>query len=54
MCALTVTELMARALGVAPGEIGHQRLRAPVKPVTLDEIASIPADEAARAAVERD
>lgn len=54
MCALTVAELMARALGVAPGEIGHQRLRAPVKPVTLDEIASIPADEAARAAVERD
>lgn len=54
MCGLTVTELMARELGETPDAIGYFRLRSPVKPVTLDEIASLQPDSAARAAVERD
>lgn len=54
MCGLTVVELIAQARGLPPQEIGYYRLRPPVKPVTLDEIASIPRDAAAAAAVERD
>ncbi len=44
MCGLTVTELMAAKRGVSPAEIGYFRLRAPVKPITLAEIASLPVD----------
>lgn len=54
LCGLTVTETIAAARGVGAQEVGYLRLRSPVKPVTLDEIASIPPDEAARAAVVRD
>lgn len=54
MCGLTVVELIAEARGLPPQEIGYYRLRPPVKPVTLDEIASIPRDAAAVAAVERE
>ena len=53
MCGLTVTELIASARGVAPGEVGFYRLRPPVKPITLAELASLPKSEAERAAVER-
>jgi thioredoxin reductase/bacterioferritin-associated ferredoxin len=53
MCGLTVTELMAKERGKTPEEIGYYRLRAPVKPVTLAEIASIPQDDAAIASVVR-
>jgi hypothetical protein len=35
MCGLTVTELMAAKRGVSPAEIGYFRLRAPVKPLSL-------------------
>jgi hypothetical protein len=44
---------MARERGKTPDEIGYYRLRAPVKPVTLAEIASIPQDDAAIASVVR-
>lgn len=54
MCGLTVVELIAQARGLPPQEIGYYRLRPPVKPVTLDEIASIPRDAAAVDAVERE
>ena len=54
MCGLTVTELMAQARGKTAQEIGYYRLRSPVKPVTLDEIASIQPDPAAIAAVVRE
>lgn len=41
LCGLTVTELMAQARGKSPQEIGYYRLRAPVKPITLAELASV-------------
>ncbi len=53
LCGLTVCELLAEAHGRTPGEIGHYRLRPPVKPVTLAEIAAMPRDEAAIRAVLR-
>jgi NADPH-dependent 2,4-dienoyl-CoA reductase/sulfur reductase-like enzyme len=52
-CGLTVTELIARERGVSPAEVGYYRLRFPVKPVTLGELAELPADEAAVRAVDR-
>ncbi|MXQ12231.1 NAD(P)/FAD-dependent oxidoreductase [Microvirga makkahensis] len=53
LCGLTVTELMADARGKTPEEIGYYRLRAPVKPITLSELASLPKDESATKAVVR-
>jgi bacterioferritin-associated ferredoxin len=53
LCGLTVTELIAKARGVSPAEVGHYRLRPPVKPVTLGELASLPRDDAAVQAVVR-
>jgi NAD(P)H-nitrite reductase large subunit len=46
LCGLTVTELMAQGRGKTPQEIGHYRLRAPVKPITLAELAAMPKTEA--------
>jgi NADPH-dependent 2,4-dienoyl-CoA reductase/sulfur reductase-like enzyme len=45
LCGLTVTELMAQARGKSPQEIGYYRLRAPVKPITLAELAAVPKTE---------
>jgi NADPH-dependent 2,4-dienoyl-CoA reductase/sulfur reductase-like enzyme len=45
LCGLTVTELMAQARGKSPQEIGYYRLRAPVKPITLAELAAVPKSE---------
>jgi len=45
LCGLTVTELMAQARGKCPQEIGYYRLRAPVKPITLAELAAGPKTE---------
>ena len=53
-CGLTVTELMAQARGLSCAEIGHYRLRPPVKPITLGEIADLPTNEAAIKAVARE
>jgi octopine oxidase subunit A len=53
-CGLTVTELIAEARGLPCAEIGYYRLRPPVKPITLAEIATLPADGAAVKAVVRD
>jgi NADPH-dependent 2,4-dienoyl-CoA reductase/sulfur reductase-like enzyme len=39
LCGLTVTELIADARGVPPGEVGYYRIRPPIKPVTLGELA---------------
>jgi thioredoxin reductase/bacterioferritin-associated ferredoxin len=41
LCGLTVTELMAQARGKSPQDIGYYRLRAPVKPITLAELATV-------------
>ncbi|WP_084539594.1 NAD(P)/FAD-dependent oxidoreductase [Azorhizobium doebereinerae] len=53
MCGLTISELMAEAQGVTPAEIGYYRLRAPVKPISVAELASLPKDESAMKSVER-
>jgi hypothetical protein len=38
-CGLTVTELIADKRGVSPEEIGYFRIRPPIKPITLGELA---------------
>jgi NADPH-dependent 2,4-dienoyl-CoA reductase/sulfur reductase-like enzyme len=53
LCGLTVTELMAEARGKTPEEIGYYRLRSPVKPIMLSELAALPKTEAATQAVVR-
>ncbi len=53
LCGLTVTELIAEERGTTPDEVGYYRLRPPVKPITLAELASLPISEAERKAVER-
>jgi NADPH-dependent 2,4-dienoyl-CoA reductase/sulfur reductase-like enzyme len=53
LCGLTVTEMIADTRGVPPAEVGYYRLRPPVKPVTLAELAALPKTEAARKAVVR-
>jgi len=53
LCGLTVTELMAQARNVDPQKIGYYRLRPPVRPITLAELAALPKSEAAVAAVVR-
>jgi NADPH-dependent 2,4-dienoyl-CoA reductase/sulfur reductase-like enzyme len=53
LCGLTVTELIAQARGVSPDEVGYYRLRPPVKPIALKELAAMPQDEAAVKAVMR-
>lgn len=52
-CGLTVTEMIAAARGVSPAEVGYYRLRPPVKPITLGELAALPQDEASIRAVVR-
>jgi hypothetical protein len=51
LCGLTVTELIASARAVAPAEVGYFRLRPPVKPIALAELAAMAQSEPAVAAV---
>ncbi len=53
MCGLTVTELIAETRGVTPAEVGYYRLRPPVKPIALAELASMPKSEGDVTAVVR-
>lgn len=53
LCGLTVTEIIATKRGVSPAEVGYFRLRPPVKPLTLGELAALPAGPAAVKAVVR-
>jgi NADPH-dependent 2,4-dienoyl-CoA reductase/sulfur reductase-like enzyme len=53
MCNLTVTELIAATRGVSPADVGTYRLRPPVKPISLAELAAMPKSEAAVKAVVR-
>ncbi|MFM9846533.1 MAG: NAD(P)/FAD-dependent oxidoreductase [Hyphomicrobiaceae bacterium] len=53
MCGLTVTELIAETRGVTPAEVGYYRLRPPVKPIALAELASMPKSESDVTAVVR-
>lgn len=38
-CGLTVTEVIADARGIPPAEVGYFRIRPPIKPITLGELA---------------
>jgi hypothetical protein len=40
-CGLTVTALLSAANGRSPDETGYFRIRPPLKPVTLGELASM-------------
>ncbi|MEO8557666.1 MAG: NAD(P)/FAD-dependent oxidoreductase [Rhodospirillales bacterium] len=51
-CGLTVSAMIAAATGRSPQQVGYFRLRSPVKPVTLGELASMPSNDAARRVVE--
>ncbi len=42
-CGATVTEILAEETGIHPEQIGSYRIRAPLKPVTLGELASLAA-----------
>lgn len=53
LCGLTITELIAAERKTTQDEVGYYRLRPPVKPITLAELASVPISEAERKAVER-
>nr|WP_067969650.1 NAD(P)/FAD-dependent oxidoreductase [Aminobacter aminovorans] len=53
MCGPSVIELIAEQRGVSVPDVGHIRLRMPVKPITLEEIASMPQSDAAKNAVMR-
>ncbi len=53
LCGLAVSELIAGARGVSPGEVGYYRLRPPVKPITVAELAALPRSPEAVKAVER-
>lgn len=53
LCGPTVVELIAQAHDMTPAEVGYYRLRPPVKPVTLAELAALPQTEAAVKAVVR-
>lgn len=53
LCGLTVTELIAQARGIPPDAVGYYRLRPPVKPIALKELAAIPHSEQALKAVVR-
>jgi NADPH-dependent 2,4-dienoyl-CoA reductase/sulfur reductase-like enzyme len=41
LCGLTVSETIAEARGTSVPEVGYYRLRAPVKPITLAELATL-------------
>jgi NADPH-dependent 2,4-dienoyl-CoA reductase/sulfur reductase-like enzyme len=41
MCGLSVTEIIAAATGTPPTAVGYMRLRMPVKPVTVGQIAML-------------
>ena len=53
-CALTVCELIASETKRSPATVGVYRARFPAKPVTLDELAALPATAEAVRAVVRD
>lgn len=52
-CGSTVAEVIADERGVHPREVGYYRIRFPIKPLTLGEMASLPQTDASRQAVVR-
>ena len=53
LCGLTVTEMIAARRAMHPQAIGYYRLRPPVKPITVAELASLPRTQADVSAVVR-
>jgi NADPH-dependent 2,4-dienoyl-CoA reductase/sulfur reductase-like enzyme len=47
LCGLTVTELIAECTGRRPQDVGYFRLRPPVKPIALGELAALAPPDAA-------
>jgi len=41
LCGLTVTELIAESRNISPAEAGYYRIRPPVKPVTVGDLAEL-------------
>jgi NADPH-dependent 2,4-dienoyl-CoA reductase/sulfur reductase-like enzyme len=41
LCGLTVVEMLAECRGVSPAEIGYYRIRSPIKPVSVGELAEL-------------
>jgi len=52
-CGLTVTEIIAAEQGRDPAAVGYYRLRFPVKPVSLGDLASLPVSPEAERSVIR-
>jgi hypothetical protein len=46
LCGLTVTELIADACQRSPEDVGFYRIRPPLKPITVGELASAPCGSA--------
>ena len=46
LCGLTVVELIAESRGVPVSEVGYYRIRPPVKPITVGELATLQENEA--------
>jgi hypothetical protein len=46
-CGYTVSAIIAEATGASMDDIGFYRIRPPLKPVTLGELASIDSEEVA-------
>jgi len=53
LCGLTATEMIAAERNVSPQQVGYYRLRPPIKPIQLAEIAAMPQSETAVKAVVR-
>ena len=41
-CALVVSQLMAQVHGVSVEEMGHYRIRPPIRPITVGQLADMP------------
>lgn len=41
MCGHSVTEVLAEAKAMAPGDVGYYHIRPPAKPVTIDELSAL-------------
>ena len=41
LCGLTAVELIAETRRQTPAEIGYYRIRAPIKPITLGDMAAL-------------
>jgi NADPH-dependent 2,4-dienoyl-CoA reductase/sulfur reductase-like enzyme len=53
LCGLTVTEMIGEARRVSPDVVGYYRLRTPIKPISVAELATLPHTEGALRAVDR-